>query len=139
MKPNPSHHITKMVGLIYAQSQFVWMVLLIPTTNLFLGQNPTSQCISLIIWNVVQSCYSLMILQFSMNPQQFFNKLMFFRLITTQKLKNVDLGIATVPMEDNIHHIFQTSIRSAPLLVTDIKYTTQKDDKLQKVRYFSCD
>ncbi|KAK4468997.1 hypothetical protein MN116_000139 [Schistosoma mekongi] len=61
------------------------------------------------------------------------------RLIATQKFENEDVIIATVSLEDDIHHILQTSIQATPLSAVDIKSITKTDDELQNIiRYLLC-
>ncbi|TNN21198.1 hypothetical protein EWB00_010393 [Schistosoma japonicum] len=49
------------------------------------------------------------------------------------KFENEDVIIATVSLEDDIHHILQTSIHAALLSAIDIKSTTKTDNKLQTI------
>nr|AAW27509.1 SJCHGC07189 protein [Schistosoma japonicum] len=61
------------------------------------------------------------------------------RLIATQKFDNEDVVIATVSLEDDIHHILQTSIQATPLSAIDVKSTTRTDEELQTIiRYLLC-
>ncbi|CAH8569735.1 unnamed protein product [Schistosoma turkestanicum] len=61
------------------------------------------------------------------------------RLIATQKFENEDVIIATVSLEDDIHHILQTSIQATPLSAMDVKSTTRTDEELQTIiRYLLC-
>ncbi|CAH8670750.1 unnamed protein product [Schistosoma haematobium] len=55
------------------------------------------------------------------------------RLIANQKQEREDSIIATISLEDDIHHILQVAIKATPLSSEDIRRYTQEDDELKQI------